>query len=89
MKGDGKGNIKESTGEVISGGINFDNLNFVFAKTMSEIPRYYIKRSVENEKDYVALFNSILKVGLVQKWRRHQYRILVSRRWLQILGNDI
>jgi hypothetical protein len=80
VKRGGKGDIRKSageaksTGEAISEGINFDNLNFVFAKTMAEIPHYYVKRSVENEKDYVALFNTILKVGVVQKWRGHRYR---------------
>lgn len=44
MKRDVKANIKKSTGEAKSAGvaiskkINFDNLNFVFAKTMAEIP---------------------------------------------------
>jgi len=54
--------------------INFENLKFVFAKTMPEIPHYYVKRTPENEKDYVALFNAIMKVGVVQKWRGKPYR---------------
>ena len=54
--------------------VNFENLNFVFAKTMPEIPHYYVKRTPENEKDYVALFNAIRKFGRVQKWRGRPYR---------------
>ena len=54
--------------------INFENLKFVFAKTMPEIPHYYVKRTPENERDYVALFNAIMKDGVVEKWRGKPYR---------------
>jgi len=51
---------------------NFDHLKFVFAKT--HIPHWYVKRTPENEKDYVALFNAIRKFGRVEKWRGRPYR---------------
>jgi hypothetical protein len=54
--------------------VNFDNLRFVFAKTLPEIPHYYVKRTPQNEKDYVALFNAIRKFGRVEKWRGRPYR---------------
>ena len=54
--------------------VNFDNLKFVFAKTLPKIPLWYVKRTQENEKDYVALFGAIRKFGRVEKWRGRPYR---------------
>jgi hypothetical protein len=54
--------------------VNLNNLKFVFAKTLKEIPHWYVKRTPENEKDYVALFNAIQKFGRVEKWRGRPYR---------------
>jgi len=54
--------------------VNFDNLKFVFAKTLPEIPHWYVKRTAENGKDYVSLFNAIRKFGRVEKFRGRPYR---------------
>jgi len=55
-------------------GVNFDNLTFVFAKTMADTPHWYVRRTPANEPDYVGLFYAILKLGRVEKWRGRRYR---------------
>jgi hypothetical protein len=54
--------------------VNFNNLKFLFAKTLPEIPHWYVKRTPENEQDYMALFDAIQKFGRVEKWRGRPYR---------------
>lgn len=54
--------------------VNFDNLKFVFAKTLPQNPHWYVKRTPQNEKDFVALFGAIQKFGRVEKWRGIPYR---------------
>ena len=54
--------------------INFENLTFVFARTMPHIPHEYVKRAPENEKDFLALFHTIQKLGRVEKFRGTPYR---------------
>jgi hypothetical protein len=54
--------------------VNVENLSFVFAKTMPDIPHEYVKRTSENERDYLALFDVIKKFGRVEKWRGRPYR---------------
>jgi hypothetical protein len=54
--------------------VNFDNLKFAFAKTMPDIPHWYVKRTPENEKDYLRLFATIQKFGRVEQWGGKSYR---------------
>jgi hypothetical protein len=53
---------------------NFENLTFVFAKTMPEIQHEYVKRTPENEKDFLALFDIIQKHGRYGTFRGTRYR---------------
>jgi hypothetical protein len=53
---------------------NLANLKFVFARTMPAIPHWYVKRTPENEADYVALFHTIRVKGVVEKWHGRPFR---------------
>lgn len=54
--------------------MKWENLRFLFAKTMPEIPHEYVVRSPENESDYVELFDIIRREGRIEDWRGHPYR---------------
>jgi hypothetical protein len=54
--------------------INWDNLEFRFAKTMPESPHWYVKRDHRNEADYVELFDTIAREGRREKFRGATYR---------------
>jgi hypothetical protein len=51
------------------------NLKFVFAKTMPEVPHFYVVRKPWNEAEYIALFNAIEKYGVWEIWKtvKRQY----------------
>ena len=53
---------------------NFDNLNFQFAKSMPKTPHCYVKRTPENNKDYEALYKTIRRDGVPEKWYGRSYR---------------
>jgi len=53
---------------------DLSRLTFKFAKTMPEIPHWYVVRSAENEADYVALFRTIQRDGVSEKFGRARYR---------------
>jgi len=49
------------------------------AKTMPEHPHSYVRRSPENEDEYLRLFYRIAKEGVWEQWkdgRRYQYLYL-------------
>jgi hypothetical protein len=54
--------------------INWDNLSFVFAKTMADIPHWYVVRSPANEADFIELFATIRRDGVIKEWRGRKYR---------------
>src|SRR5271165_738581 len=58
-----------------------DSLTFVFAKTMPENPHYWVKRTPENEKAYVTLFETIWRDGTWQKFRKSRYRVWCWGEW--------
>jgi hypothetical protein len=48
--------------------LDLSRLTFKFAKTMPETPHEYTVRSLENEADFVALFNAIRRDGVNEKF---------------------
>jgi hypothetical protein len=54
--------------------MNWANLPFQFAKTMPNTPHWYVRRTPENETDYVELFHTIAEQGVVEKWGKARYR---------------
>jgi hypothetical protein len=51
-----------------------ERLTFVFAKTMPETPHWWVRRTPENEADYVSLFHAIQREGVLERWGRRKYR---------------
>jgi hypothetical protein len=51
-----------------------DSLEFVFAKTMPDIPHRYVKRTPANEEAYVRLFRTIQERGQPGRFRGRRYR---------------
>jgi hypothetical protein len=49
-------------------------LTFKSAKTMPEIPHFYVVRTPDNEADFVALFHTIRQNGVEEKFFRRTYR---------------
>ena len=54
--------------------INWDKFTWTFAKTMADIPHWWIKRSPVIEADYVELFHTIAREGVREKFRNDYYR---------------
>jgi hypothetical protein len=54
--------------------LDLSRLTFVFAKTMPEIPREYVVRTVDNEADFVALFRIIPRHGEFGRFQGRRYR---------------
>jgi integrase len=53
----------------------FPTLKFRFAKTMPEIPHFYVVRSAKNNAEYKALSERIAKEGVLETWKDgKQYR---------------
>jgi hypothetical protein len=52
----------------------FPSLRFKFAKTMPEIPHYYVVRSPENNREYEALFDRIAREGVWEEFQGRQYQ---------------
>jgi integrase len=53
----------------------FPSLKFKFAKTMPEIPHFYVVRSAGNNAEYQALSERIAKEGIMETWKNgKQYR---------------
>jgi hypothetical protein len=69
--------------------VNFDNLKFVFAKTLPEIPHYYVTRTPQNEKGLRCPVQCDPEIRPRREMARKILSILASRRWLPILGHDI
>jgi hypothetical protein len=45
-------------------------LDFVFAKTMPELPHEYtLRKKARDEADYIALFEAIQKHGVIERWK--------------------
>src|SRR4051794_19890646 len=45
-------------------------LDFVFAKTMADMPHEYtVRRKARDDADYVALYNAIMNDGVIEYWR--------------------
>jgi hypothetical protein len=58
--------------------MNWANLTFRFAKTMPESPHWYVKRDPSNDADYVELFHTIAREGVIEKWDGRPYRYWYS-----------
>jgi hypothetical protein len=54
--------------------LDLSRLTFKFAKRMPDIPHEYVIRSAENEADYVALFDTIQRDGVYEKFGKRRYR---------------
>lgn len=54
--------------------LNRLNPSFVFAKTLAATPHWYVKRTAENETDYVALWHAIHDHGRYEVWRGRRYK---------------
>lgn len=60
----------------------FPGLKFRFARTMREIPHFYVVRSAANETEYVRLFGLIAQQGVWEEWKDgRQYRYLYLGGW--------
>jgi hypothetical protein len=53
---------------------DLSRLTFKFAKTMPETPHEYVVRSAENEADYVALFRTVQRDGVNERFGGRRYR---------------
>jgi hypothetical protein len=53
---------------------DFPTLQFRFAKTMPEHPHSYVRRSPENEDEYLRLFHRITKEGVLETFQGRRYR---------------
>lgn len=53
---------------------DLSRLTFVFAKTMPEIPHFYVVRTADNEANYLALFRTIRKHGKDERFQKRRYR---------------
>jgi hypothetical protein len=54
-----------------------DRLSFVFARTMPHMPHEYTLRDrAPNDADYVALYEAIMRDGVIHWWRRQHARYL-------------
>ena len=53
---------------------DLSRLTFKFAKTMPGTPHEYVVRSAENEADYVALFRTVRREGVDEKFGGRSYR---------------
>lgn len=48
---------------------NISRLNFVFAKTMPEMPHEYTsRRKAADDSDYVALYDAVMTDGIIEWW---------------------
>lgn len=54
--------------------LDLSRLTFKFAKSMPEIPHWYVVRSAANEADYVALFTIIQAKGVNEPFGSRNYR---------------
>jgi hypothetical protein len=54
--------------------MNLEKLQFRFAKTMPEIPHEYVVRTLDDEADYVELFETIAMLGVIETFKGHRYR---------------
>ena len=54
--------------------LDLSRLEFRFAKTMPETPHEYVRRTPENEADYVELFHTIRRDGRDERFGRWRYR---------------
>jgi hypothetical protein len=52
----------------------FPTLKFRFAKTMPEIPHYYVVRLAENNQEYEALFDRIAREGVWEEFKKRSYQ---------------
>lgn len=50
------------------------SLKFQVAKTMPEIPHQYVRRSPDNEVEYVELFHKIAKYGVWEEFQGKPYQ---------------
>lgn len=51
-------------------------MEFVFAKTMPDIPHWYVVRANTDEADYIALFDAIEKYGIRKRWGKYNRKYL-------------
>jgi hypothetical protein len=54
-------------------------LQFQFAKTMADIPHWYVRRGPENEAEYVELFRLIGEHGVWEQFQGKAYQYLYAR----------
>lgn len=54
--------------------VPFKTLKFVFASTMPDQPHEYVKRTAENEAEYVELFEAIQMLAVPGQHRGRTYR---------------
>jgi integrase len=59
----------------------FPNLKFKFAKTMPEIPHFYVVRSAANNTEYEQLFARIDREGVWEEFQGKQYQYLYLGGW--------
>jgi hypothetical protein len=59
----------------------FPTLKFQFAKTMPDIPHFYVVRSPDNEADYVKLFTLIGEQGVWGEFQGRRYQYLYLGGW--------
>jgi hypothetical protein len=59
----------------------FPALQFRFAKTMPEIPHFYVVRSAENNAEYEALFMRIAQEGVWEEFQGKPYQYLYIGPW--------
>jgi len=62
-------------GDVV-GMTEFPSLKFRFARTMPEIPHFYVVRSPENNTEYERLFHRIAEEGVWEEFRGKPYQYL-------------
>ena len=49
--------------------MNLEKLQFRFAKTLPEIPHEYVVRTLDDEADYVELFETIAMLGVIETFK--------------------
>ena len=54
------------------------SLQFQFAKTMADIPHWYVVRSRDNEQEYIELFQRIAEQGVWEEFQGKPYRYYYS-----------
>jgi hypothetical protein len=53
---------------------DLSRLEFRFARTMPDMPHWYVVRTPANEADYVALFRAVQHHGVNEKFGKRRYR---------------